>query len=207
MHLLLEGDTGYTFIQWFYVGAFGLIKKYGRNSREIFGAKNEQAWSEIPPPGSPVLGLQRLKSAALLVSHRRPGFYCRVIMEGEVGAGDEIRKIADGPERISVAEIDSLLYSANHDLNRIAIAARIPALSPGWKGSFNGFLQADKNGIHNGNPGLTPSCRRNAGRRQIGDQRAAGRIHFAAGRETSCSVERRNWRHPGSFEASRSRIW
>ena len=95
--------------------------------------------------------------AALLVSHRRPGFYCRVITEGEVGAGDGIQKIADGPERISVAEIDSLLYTANHDLNRIAIAARIPALSPGWKGSFDGFLQADKNGIHNGNPGLSSS--------------------------------------------------
>jgi len=95
--------------------------------------------------------------AALLVSHHRPGFYCRVITEGDVGAGDEIQKIADGPDRMSVAEIDSLLYTANHDLNRIAIAARIPALSPGWKGSFDGFLQADKNGIHNGNPGLTPS--------------------------------------------------
>jgi ferredoxin-NADP reductase/MOSC domain-containing protein YiiM/ferredoxin len=95
--------------------------------------------------------------AALLVSHRRPGFYCRVITEGEVGAGDEMQKIADGPGRISVAEADSLLYSANHDLKRIAIATRIPALSPGWKGSFDGFLQADKEGIHNGNPGLTQS--------------------------------------------------
>jgi ferredoxin-NADP reductase/MOSC domain-containing protein YiiM len=95
--------------------------------------------------------------AALLVSHRRPGFYCRVITEGEVGAGDEIQKIAHGPEKISVAEIDSLLYTTSHDLKRIAIAVRIPALSPGWKGSFEGFLQADKNGIHNGNPGLAPS--------------------------------------------------
>jgi len=94
--------------------------------------------------------------AALLVSHRKPGFYCRVITEGEVGAGDEIQKIADGPDRISVAEVDSLLYTANHDLKRIAIAARIPALSPGWKGSFDGFLQADENGTRNGNPGLTP---------------------------------------------------
>ena len=93
--------------------------------------------------------------AALLVSHRRPGFYCRVISEGEVGAGDEIQKISDGPDGISVAEIDSLLYTSNHDFKRIAIAARIPALSPGWKGSFEGFLQAEKNGVHNGNPGLT----------------------------------------------------
>src|SRR6476660_2582236 len=35
--------------------------------------------------------------AALLVSHRRPGFYLRVITEGEVGAGDEIQKVAEGP--------------------------------------------------------------------------------------------------------------
>ena len=95
--------------------------------------------------------------ASLLVSHKKPGFYCRVITEGEIGAGDEIQKIADGPDRISVAEIDSLLYSANHDLKRISIAVRIPALSPGWKGSFESLLRAEENGVHNGNPGLTPS--------------------------------------------------
>jgi ferredoxin-NADP reductase/MOSC domain-containing protein YiiM/ferredoxin len=95
--------------------------------------------------------------AALLVSHRRPGFYFRVITEGEVEAGEEIQKIADGPDRVSIAEVDSLLYTANHDLKRIAIAARIPALSAGWKGSFDSLLQADKNGIHNGNAGLTPT--------------------------------------------------
>lgn len=94
--------------------------------------------------------------AALLVSHNKPGFYCRVITEGEVGAGDEIEKIADGAGGISVAEADSLLYSANHDLKRIAIAARIPALSPGWKGSFESFFRAGENGVHNGNAGLTP---------------------------------------------------
>src|SRR6516162_3903511 len=31
--------------------------------------------------------------AALLVSHGRPGFYFRVLEEGEVGAGDEIVKV------------------------------------------------------------------------------------------------------------------
>ena len=34
------------------------------------------------------------RMAALLVSHRRPGFYCRVIAEGEVEAGQEIVKIS-----------------------------------------------------------------------------------------------------------------
>ena len=95
--------------------------------------------------------------AALLVSHRRPGFYCRVITEGEVGAGDEIQKIAEGPGRMSVAEIDSLLYLPNHDLDRITRAAQIPALSQGWKSSFESFLKAGGTDGPNGNPGLTPS--------------------------------------------------
>src|SRR3954454_12963205 len=48
--------------------------------------------------------------AALVVAHHRPGFYLRVLEEGEVGAGDEIIKVADGPERVSVSAIDALLY-------------------------------------------------------------------------------------------------
>lgn len=94
---------------------------------------------------------------ALLVSHRRPGFYFRVLEEGEVGAGDEILKIADGPGRITVAEVDSLLYLRNHDPDRIAIAASIPALGAGWKNSLEALLKADQDGIHDGNAGLTPS--------------------------------------------------
>lgn len=94
---------------------------------------------------------------ALVVSHRRPGFYFRVIEEGEVGAGDEIQQIADGPGRITVAEIDSLLYLSNHDSSRIATAASIPALSPGWKASLDALLKANEEGIHGGNAGLTSS--------------------------------------------------
>jgi ferredoxin-NADP reductase/MOSC domain-containing protein YiiM len=94
---------------------------------------------------------------ALLVSHHRPGFYFRVIEEGEVGAGDDIMKVSDGPGKITVAEIDSLLYLPNHKRDRIAIAARIPALSPGWKSSLDALLKADEEGVHNGNAGLTPS--------------------------------------------------
>jgi ferredoxin-NADP reductase len=50
--------------------------------------------------------------------------------------------------------MDSLLYLPNPDLNRVAIAARVPALSPGWKGSMEAILEAEKKGIHDGNPGL-----------------------------------------------------
>ena len=95
--------------------------------------------------------------ASLVVSHGRPGFYLRVLTEGEVGAGDEIEKVADGPERMSIAEVDSLLYTRNHDPKRIAIAAHISALSPGWRASFEDLLRADRNGLHSGNPGLAPT--------------------------------------------------
>ncbi len=48
--------------------------------------------------------------AALLTSSGRPGFYLRVLEEGEVGAGDPILSIARGPERMTVAEVNALLY-------------------------------------------------------------------------------------------------
>src|SRR6202035_4695302 len=69
--------------------------------------------------------------AALLVSHHRPGFYFRVLEEGDVGAGDETTKVADGPERITVANIDALLYLPGHPREQLENSLRIPALSPG----------------------------------------------------------------------------
>jgi len=83
------------------------------------------------------------RMAALLVAHRRPGFYYRVLQEGEVGAGDDIVKISDGPERISVAEVDALLYLPGHSREQLQRALRIPALSKGWQSSFQAMLQQD----------------------------------------------------------------
>src|SRR3954467_4936596 len=77
---------------------------------------------------------------ALLVSHKRPGFYFRVIEEGEIGAGDMIEKLADGPERLSVAETDALLYLPSPSRGGLERAARIPALSPGWQASVEALL-------------------------------------------------------------------
>ena len=92
---------------------------------------------------------------ALLVAHHRPGFYFRVLQEGEVGAGDDIVKIADGPERISVADIDALLYLPGHSREQLQRALRIPALSKGWQGSFQAMLQQDSSSkTAAGNPGL-----------------------------------------------------
>ena len=92
---------------------------------------------------------------ALLTSSGRPGFYFRVLQEGEVEVGDEIVKVADGPERMTVAEINALLYLPGHSRQQLERALRIPALSAGWRGSFQAlFKQESSGGPVTGNPGL-----------------------------------------------------
>ena len=95
---------------------------------------------------------------SLLVSHKRPGFYFRVIEEGEIGAGDEIVKVADGPEQVTVAEIDGLLYLPGHPREQSQRALRIPALATGWKGSLEALLADEEKGGQGGNSGLAPSA-------------------------------------------------
>ena len=76
----------------------------------------------------------------LLVAHHRPGFYLLVLEEGPVQAGDEIAKVADGPEQLTVAQVDALLYLPNKSRALLERALRVPALSEGWKGSFRELL-------------------------------------------------------------------
>jgi MOSC domain-containing protein YiiM/ferredoxin-NADP reductase/ferredoxin len=102
--------------------------------------------------------LERPEMPALLVAHHRPGFYLRVIQEGELGAGDRIEKLSDGPEHVTVAAIDGLLYSAEHPLEGLRRAARIPALSPGWRGSMLKLAEAADTGGTTGNAGLGPGA-------------------------------------------------
>ena len=96
------------------------------------------------------------RMAALLVSHHRPGFYFRVLEEGEVGASDEIVKVSDGPERVTVAEIDALLYLPGRSRDRLERSMRIPALSSGWKTSLQALIDQVASGTPSaGNAGLT----------------------------------------------------
>jgi ferredoxin-NADP reductase/MOSC domain-containing protein YiiM len=77
---------------------------------------------------------------SLLVADHRPGFYLRVLEEGPVQAGEPIAKVADGPERLTVAQVDALLYLPGKSRALLERALRVPALSEGWKGSFRGML-------------------------------------------------------------------
>jgi len=89
---------------------------------------------------------------ALLVSQHRPGFYFRVLEEGEVQAGEQIVKLATGPEEMTVAEVSALLYLPGHPRQQLLRALRIPALSVGWQASFRALLDEEAG---RGNAGLT----------------------------------------------------
>jgi ferredoxin-NADP reductase/MOSC domain-containing protein YiiM len=98
------------------------------------------------------------RMAALLTAHGRPGFYFRVLEEGDVEAGDEILRVAFGPERMSVFEINALLYMPGHPRDQLERALRIPALSAGWRGSFEALLAQERSGgAGTGNAGLAPA--------------------------------------------------
>jgi len=91
---------------------------------------------------------------ALLTASGRPGFYLRVLQKGEVGPGNEIIKVGEAKERMTVAEINALLYSPDHPSDRLERALRIDALSPGWRSSFEALLQSRTSG----NAGLAPAA-------------------------------------------------
>src|SRR5580692_11097838 len=129
----------------------------------IFGQFGENFTVEQLPDNEVCIGdryriglrMNEPRMAALLVAHHRPGFYFRVLQEGEVGAGDDIVKITDGPERISVAEVDALLYLPGHSSEQLQRVLQIPALSKGWQSSFQTMVEqnlSSKTAV--GNPGL-----------------------------------------------------
>ncbi len=81
----------------------------------------------------------------LLVAHHRPGFYFRVITEGQVRAGDTIVRSRRGRHELTVADVDALLYLPKRDVSMLEKAVDVPALSPGWQQSFAELLAAARN--------------------------------------------------------------
>ena len=86
--------------------------------------------------------LDEPRMPSLLVSHGRPGFYLRVIEEGVVAAGDAIERVAEGPQAMSVREINDLLYLPERHDDDLRRALAIPGLPAGWRDSFAALLSA-----------------------------------------------------------------
>jgi len=66
--------------------------------------------------------------------------------------------VGEAGERMTVAEINALLYLPNHARDRLERALRIEALPPGWRGSFEALLQSQENATATGNAGLAPAA-------------------------------------------------
>ena len=122
--------------------------------------------------------LNEPEMAALLVTHGRPGFYFRVLEEGEVEAGDEITRVASGPERMSVSEVNALLYLPGHPRDQLERALRIPALGVGWRHSFEALLTQEGQGsVTTGNAGLTAASGPPPAWRGFRPLRVARKVH------------------------------
>lgn len=96
----------------------------------------------------------------LLVGHHRPGFYMRVIAEGHIEAGDQIVKTATPRHQITIAATNALLYLPDRDLDLMRKALDIPALSPGWQGSFHDFVAAADSATDSAAPTAPPPATR-----------------------------------------------
>ncbi len=70
----------------------------------------------------------------------RPGFYARVLEEGELAAGDQISRISPDPVAMTVAEVNRALHLDKGDRAAVERALLLEALSPEWRGSFEKLL-------------------------------------------------------------------
>lgn len=100
--------------------------------------------------------LDEPRMPALLTGRGRPGFYLRVLEEGEVGAGDEVTVVSRGRAALTVARVSAMLYQPDYDADLLRLAVHSPALSDGWKWSFRQQLdQVALGTARSGNTGLT----------------------------------------------------
>lgn len=67
---------------------------------------------------------------------RRTGFYCAVLREGELGAGDTIHLLGCDDNHVSVADITRLYAFDKQDLAGMRRAADLPPLPESWRGYF-----------------------------------------------------------------------
>ena len=75
---------------------------------------------------------QRADLPKRFLASGRSGFYFRIARAGEVAAGDAIERVAADPQRLSVAEVQSLARGAG-DPELVRRAAEHPALAQVWR--------------------------------------------------------------------------
>lgn len=73
---------------------------------------------------------------------RRTGFYCGVLREGEIGAGDAIEILSRDPSKISIADVTRLYAFEKQDTAGLRRASEAPALPESWRRYFRERLES-----------------------------------------------------------------
>jgi 3-alpha domain len=86
-----------------------------------------------------------------LISPLRPGTYLRIIVEGAVGAGDEIRIIERPAHDLTIRDIFRIYTRDREEVERLLA---VPRLSESWRGWTQHFLEETKGRrAHSATPG------------------------------------------------------
>lgn len=75
---------------------------------------------------------------------RRPGIYFKVLSEGEVGAGDEIKLFSRNKTNVTINDIVRLYVQDKNDVETMKRAMSIESLPKGWKNHFQEQIRQQK---------------------------------------------------------------
>ena len=95
---------------------------------------------EVSQPRVPcyklALRMEMPRFPKLFLQSQRTGFYLRVVQEGEIGAGDEISRIATDPQQMTVREVFDVAYGEGAGRSDFQRAVEMPALAESWREMF-----------------------------------------------------------------------
>jgi MOSC domain-containing protein YiiM len=72
----------------------------------------------------------------------RPGAYLRIVVEGDVGAGDEIRVVERPDHDLTIRDVFRIYTRDRHEVDRLLA---VPRMSESWRRWANGWLQKARN--------------------------------------------------------------
>ena len=78
------------------------------------------------------------------LNSRRPGIYFKVLTEGEVEAGDEIKLISKHKSKVTISDIVRLYVQDKTDFETMRKAINVESLPVGWKNHFHDQIRQQK---------------------------------------------------------------
>ncbi|GMK46004.1 MOSC domain-containing protein [Paenibacillus glycanilyticus] len=104
-----------------------------------------EAVVQVSQPRQPCFKLgirhQRPELAAQVQQTGYTGFYFRVLKEGEVGAGENLKVLERHPAAITLAEANRVMYKGKADLEGMSALLAVEELSDSWKQTLSGRIE------------------------------------------------------------------